>query len=452
MHIETLKIFCDVVENQSFSLAASQNFITQSAVSQQIRGLEERYGKRLLERRRGSVKPTAAGDVLHRSSRAILHAFNEMEAQLQGLSNIVSGSVRVGTVHSVGLYELSEPLKAYFTDFPARERLPRVRPIELGLRSGASWQRRFRHRRVSDRARADHGERVPQRPTPHRLRTRSSADRARQGACRWSRRREIHRVRERHPDAHGPRSSCSARRISGSSTSPELDNIEMIKRLVEVGAGIALLPEKSFAFEVQSGTLVKIELADKDLRRPIGIIYPHRQALQSGRREVDQLSLRHRPTDQATHAARWREAEGYGRLSCGRTRLANKLQRIGRAEVAEEYREVADAALRSLRRVDRPPPSGVPHTAIVLDVDEATDHRARLLRASRGATRRLLRRSRQPARSRRSRTDLVRSPCSARPGPRDALRVAPRRASDSSTAARIARRASSAPSVPRRRS
>ena len=53
----------------------------------------------------------------------------------------------------------------------------------------------------------------------------------------------------------------------------ELDNIEMIKRLVEVGAGIALLPEKSFAFEVQSGTLVKIELADKELRRPIGIIY-----------------------------------------------------------------------------------------------------------------------------------------------------------------------------------
>ena len=45
MHIETLKIFCDVVENQSFSLAATQNFITQSAVSQQVRGLEERYGK-----------------------------------------------------------------------------------------------------------------------------------------------------------------------------------------------------------------------------------------------------------------------------------------------------------------------------------------------------------------------------------------------------------------------
>ena len=40
-----------------------------------------------------------------------------------------------------------------------------------------------------------------------------------------------------------------------------------------VGAGVALLPEKSFAFEVQTGSLVKIEMADKELRRPIGIIY-----------------------------------------------------------------------------------------------------------------------------------------------------------------------------------
>ena len=89
-----MKVFCDLAETESFTKAAQINGVTQSAVSQQIRGLEERYGKRLLERRRGSVKPTAAGDILHRSSRAILHAFNEMEAQLQGLSNIVTGSVR----------------------------------------------------------------------------------------------------------------------------------------------------------------------------------------------------------------------------------------------------------------------------------------------------------------------------------------------------------------------
>ncbi len=54
MHLETLKVFCDVVETKSFSAAASQNFVTQSAVSQQVRMLEDRWGRRLLERTRGN--------------------------------------------------------------------------------------------------------------------------------------------------------------------------------------------------------------------------------------------------------------------------------------------------------------------------------------------------------------------------------------------------------------
>ena len=55
MHLETLKVFCDIVETRSFSTAASKNFVTQSAVSQQIRMLEQRYGRQLLERTRGNV-------------------------------------------------------------------------------------------------------------------------------------------------------------------------------------------------------------------------------------------------------------------------------------------------------------------------------------------------------------------------------------------------------------
>ena len=63
MHIETLKVFCDLVDLQSFSLAAERNFITQSAVSQQIRTLEEKFKRRLLERVRGrrEVRLTTGG-------------------------------------------------------------------------------------------------------------------------------------------------------------------------------------------------------------------------------------------------------------------------------------------------------------------------------------------------------------------------------------------------------
>ena len=65
MHIETLKVFVDLVDMQSFSLAAERNFITQSAVSQQIRTLEDKFNRRLLERVRGrrEIRLTAAGEV-----------------------------------------------------------------------------------------------------------------------------------------------------------------------------------------------------------------------------------------------------------------------------------------------------------------------------------------------------------------------------------------------------
>lgn len=50
MHLETLKTFCDVVETRSFSRAAKLNHVTQSAVSQQLRALESRYRRRLIDR------------------------------------------------------------------------------------------------------------------------------------------------------------------------------------------------------------------------------------------------------------------------------------------------------------------------------------------------------------------------------------------------------------------
>ena len=79
MHIETLKVFCDLVDMQSFSLAAERNFITQSAVSQQIRTLEEKFKRRLLERVRGrrEVRLTAAGEVFYRECKNVLESLRQ---------------------------------------------------------------------------------------------------------------------------------------------------------------------------------------------------------------------------------------------------------------------------------------------------------------------------------------------------------------------------------------
>jgi len=272
MHVETLKIFCDVVENQSFSLAASQNFITQSAVSQQVRGLEERYGKRLLERKRGSVRPTAGGEILHRAAREILHVYGEMESQLQGLSNVVTGSIRVGTVHSIGLYDLSAPLKHYFADFPnvnvylEYDRASHVYEqvlrgnVDLGIVAYPTARAQitvldFRTDRLVVVCSPTHALAVKTRT--------SVADLDGEKIVGF----------EKGIPTRGALDRLFSEKQVSVQYVAELDNIEMVKRLVEVGAGVAIIPEKACAHEVQAGTLVKIELADRGITRPIGIIY-----------------------------------------------------------------------------------------------------------------------------------------------------------------------------------
>src|SRR5688572_20323344 len=120
MHIETLKVFCDLVDLQSFSLAAERNFITQSAVSQQIRALEDKFKRRLLERVRGrrEVKLTAAGDVFYRESKSVLTAYEQLQESLRGLVGKIGGTVKVATVYSVGLHELPPKVGEFMSKFP----------------------------------------------------------------------------------------------------------------------------------------------------------------------------------------------------------------------------------------------------------------------------------------------------------------------------------------------
>ena len=96
MHIETLKVFCDLVEMQSFSLAAERNFVTQSAVSQQVRALEEKFKRRLLERVRGrrEVRLTPAGEIFYRESKSVLHCYDQMNESMSGLVGKISGTVK----------------------------------------------------------------------------------------------------------------------------------------------------------------------------------------------------------------------------------------------------------------------------------------------------------------------------------------------------------------------
>ena len=159
MHIETLKVFCDIIESGSFSYAASQNFVTQSAVSQQVRSLEDKYDCRLLERARAGVKPTPAGQILYNSSKEIVRRFLELENRLREIGSVIAGSIRVGTVYSVGLHELPPYLTEFLRNYSARQRPSRVSALEQDLRRLGRGQDRSRRRCLSDQTQPDRHDR-----------------------------------------------------------------------------------------------------------------------------------------------------------------------------------------------------------------------------------------------------------------------------------------------------
>ncbi len=272
MHLETLKVFCDVVETKSFSVAASQNYVTQSAVSQQIRMLEEKYGKQLLERTRGNVQLTPAGEILYQVSKEIVQRYTDLEARIQAATKVVAGTVRVATVHSIGLYELSSQLKRFLKAYPQVQlQLEYSRSnkiyedalrgsVDLGIVAYPSRRPGitvlpFREDRLVLVCASQHPLAKFQKTSIKKL--------AGEPLVGFDRdiptRKETDRVLRRH--------GIDARYVM------ELDNVEVMKRVVEIGLGVAILPEQAVRPEVKGGTLAVVQLSDEVFLRPLGILH-----------------------------------------------------------------------------------------------------------------------------------------------------------------------------------
>src|SRR2546423_8676420 len=123
MQIETLKIFCDLVETRSFWQAAERNFVTQSAVSQQVRGLEAKFKRRLLERVRGrrELRLTQAGEAFYQTSLGVLAAYGQLEESMRQLSGTVGGAGRGAAGYSVGLPEVPPVGREVIAPLPKAE-------------------------------------------------------------------------------------------------------------------------------------------------------------------------------------------------------------------------------------------------------------------------------------------------------------------------------------------
>lgn len=280
MQIETLKIFCDLVEMQSFSQAAERNFVTQSAVSQQIRGLEEKFKRRLLERVRGrrDVHLTEAGEQFYEASREVLAAYTGLQERMRNLIGTVSGKVRVATVYSVGLYVLPSVVRRFMELYPQAKidleysRTTRIMrdvlsgAVELGI---VAYPEKRRGLEIVPLG----GDRLvlitpPQHPLAKRKKIRARELNG-QDFILFERDIPTRRASDRILRAH----DVVVQRVA------EFDNIETIKRAVEVGLGLAIVPRPSVMDEQRSGQLSVVGLAEPEWTRSVGVIYRNDRTL-----------------------------------------------------------------------------------------------------------------------------------------------------------------------------
>ncbi len=107
MNLQQLTTFCTVLSEGSMTAAAEKLFLTQPAVSQQIRNLEDELGVELLVRGVRQVKATLQGQILFDYAKRILHLTQQAQVAIQTMSQEVSGHLRLGTLNSIGLYLVS---------------------------------------------------------------------------------------------------------------------------------------------------------------------------------------------------------------------------------------------------------------------------------------------------------------------------------------------------------
>jgi DNA-binding transcriptional LysR family regulator len=272
MQLETLRTFCDVVRLRSFSRGAQANGLSQSRASQSVHELEEHLGTVLIERGKRPLRLTPEGELFYVGCREVVDRYSELEARVRRIQTEANAVVRVAAIYSVGLGDMNEHIKRFTLARPQAEvRMEYLHPdrvyervengeADFGIVSFPKARRdlavvAWRREQMVAVCAPSHRLAREQTVSPSALNGEKFVGFDRGLTIR----REVDRFLRR----HGVRVEVAL----------EFDNVEAIKRAVEVGSGISILPAPTLEREAQSGSLVKLLLDAEEFVRPMGIIY-----------------------------------------------------------------------------------------------------------------------------------------------------------------------------------
>lgn len=288
MHIQNFKTFCDLVETKSFSKAARLNEVTQSAVSQQLKAMESHYDMLIIDRNQKKFRLTPQGTVLYSTFKEILVLYEKLNCEIQEMRNIVSGTIQISTVNSIGLHELPPYLKSFIKDFPsvnARVEYRRANLVYEDVLHGSAdiglVAFPVNHKELTTINFAQDELVVAMNPEHSLANKKALSISDLRGEEFISFERDI------------PTRKATDEMLSNAgvdiSVVMEFDNVETVKRALEINAGIAILPRHTVLNETERKQLVAIKLDNGIHVRPLAIIHKKNRILTPALRSFVEL-------------------------------------------------------------------------------------------------------------------------------------------------------------------
>jgi DNA-binding transcriptional LysR family regulator len=278
MHLETLRLYCDIVRLRSFSRGAEQNYVSQSAASQSVQQLESELRVTLIDRTKRPFVVTREGQAFYGACRALLESWEKAKAEVVAVKARVDGTVRVAAIYSVGLHDVSRHMQRFMSLYPeARVQLECLHPhkvVEAVLGGGADVG--IMSYPPNDRALSV----VPLRAEPmafvchprHPLARRRSvapSDLNGEPFVAFDAGLTIRKAIDRALRQHNVRVNVVM----------AFDNIETIKQAIMISAGVSILPRHTVQNEAGIGTLATLPLSIPGLVRPVGLIHRRQKPL-----------------------------------------------------------------------------------------------------------------------------------------------------------------------------
>jgi DNA-binding transcriptional LysR family regulator len=290
MHLRNLRVFCDVVNRRSFSLAATDNQMTQSGASQAVQQLEEHLQVQLIDRSRRPLVPTEEGFLFHEGCVKLLRQFETLTEEVRSIGQSMSGRATVAAIYSVGLSYLprfQHLLKSRSPQAEVRYQFGQpeevYRMVEQGLADFGlvSYPSSSKSLAVTDWLQ----ERMLLVAAPaHRLAHLASvqpSDLNDHGLVAFAANLRIRHEIDRYLRHLGVTMQVAA----------EFDNIDSVKHAVGINSGLAFLPQPTVKEELKNGQMKKLACPWLKLTRPLGVIYRRQSALGRTARGVMEMIL-----------------------------------------------------------------------------------------------------------------------------------------------------------------